>query len=99
MPVDALPTDLFFAIEQLLPRTISEPLPFNTPDEQPALRLLYLKEKISPHQANLAQDYAQLQQLVINQKRMTALQAWFDDTQANASIHVAPEYQNCPLLR
>ncbi|MEL6152860.1 MAG: peptidylprolyl isomerase, partial [Bacteroidota bacterium] len=98
MPIDELPAELFFAIEHLTPGTISEPTVFTTPDGQQAVRLLYLKEKILPHQATLEQDYDKLQQLVINQKRANALQAWFNNTKANVTIHVAPEYQQCELL-
>ncbi len=99
MPIDKLPTELYFATEDLLPGTITEPTTFTTPDQQQAVRLLYVKEKIAPHQANLAQDYDKLQQLLINEKRMTALRTWFDDTKANTTIKVAPEYQQCDLLK
>ena len=69
MPIDELPAEQFYALEHLTTGTISEPTVFSTPDGQQAVRLLYLKEKIFPHQATLEQDYDKLQQLVINQKR------------------------------
>ena len=99
MSVDKLPSELFFAIEQLTPNAISEPLVFTTPDNQKAVHLLYLKDRIPPRQATLVQDYDKLQQLVINEKRANALQNWFNDTKASTSIYVAPAYQQCELLK
>lgn len=97
--VDDLPSDVYFAIEQLAPGAISEPMLFTTANGREAVRIIYLEEKIAPHQINLAQDYAKIQQLLINKKRTTTLQAWLERVKASASIHVAPEYQNCTLLR
>lgn len=99
MLIDDLPPDVYFAIEQLAPGAISEPMPFTTVDDREAVRIIFLEEKIASHQANLAQDYAKIQQLLINKKKTTALQKWFERAQASASINVAPEYQNCELFR
>lgn len=99
MVIDDLPPDVFFAIEPLAPGGISDPVVFTTSDSQEAVRILLLEEKIAPHQANLAQDYAKIQQLLIDKKRTTALQAWFEGVQASASIEVAPEYQHCSMLK
>jgi peptidyl-prolyl cis-trans isomerase SurA len=99
MAVDVLPPAVYFAIEHLAPGTISEPLSFTAHDNREAMRLLFLEERIPPHQANLTQDYTDIQQLLIEKKRETALQAWFDRTRANTKITVAPEYEGCALLR
>ena len=97
--IDDLPPDVFFAVEQLAPGAIAGPVVFTAPNNQEAVRLLLLEEKIPPHPANLAQDYAKIQQLFIEKKRTTALQAWFKEVQASASIKVAPEYQHCIMLK
>ncbi len=99
MLIDDLPQDVYFAIEQLAPGAISEPILFTTADDREAVRIIFLEEKIAPPQANLAQDYAKIQQLLIDEKRTTTLQKWFERVQASASIHVASEYQNCELFR
>ena len=99
MAIDDLPSDIFFAIEQLAPGDISEPVVFTTPDNQEAIRVLLLEEKVAPHQASLVQDYVKIQQYLINEKRETALQAWFEGIKTSASIEVAPEYQHCDLFR
>ena len=99
MAIDDLPPDVFFAVDHLAPGTISEPVEFTTPDNRQAVRILFLKDKVAPHQANLEQDYEKLQQMALNAKRSTALQAYFESMKADASIDVAPEYQHCMLLK
>jgi peptidyl-prolyl cis-trans isomerase SurA len=98
MLIDALSPDLYFDVEQLVPGAISDPMLFTAADGREAVRLLLLEEKIAPHQANLAQDYAKIQQMLIDQRKVTALQQWVERVKAGASIHVAPEYQHCKLL-
>ncbi|MEM9416923.1 MAG: peptidylprolyl isomerase [Bacteroidota bacterium] len=97
--IDNLPPDVFFVVEQLESGNISDPVVFSAPDNREAVRILLLEEKIAPHQASLAQDYAKIQKLLLNKKRATALQAWFEDVQQSASIEIAPEYQECELLK
>lgn len=99
MALDDLPPDVFFVVEQLKPGSISDPVEFTTPDNRKAARILLLEEKISAHQANLAQDYAKIQQLLIDRKRTAALQTWFKDVRSSISVRLAPEYQSCKLLR
>jgi peptidyl-prolyl cis-trans isomerase SurA len=99
MPIEDLPPDIFFAIDQLIPGAISEPTAFTTPDNREAVRILFLKDKTAPHQANLAQDYEKIQQMLIDEKKTTALQEWFERSKASIFIKVAPEYQGCTILR
>jgi peptidyl-prolyl cis-trans isomerase SurA len=98
MLIDALPPDVYFSIEQLAPGAISDPMPFTTADEREAVRIIFLEERIAPHQANLVQDYAKIQQMLIDEKRVTVLQKWLERARASASIYVAPEYQHCKPL-
>ena len=99
MSVDALPPDIFFAIEQLAPGDLSEPMVFTTSDGQQAMRVLYLKARTAPHQANLAQDYAKLKQMVIHQKQIETWQAWLEKVEATTTVELAPEYQDYPLFK
>jgi peptidyl-prolyl cis-trans isomerase SurA len=97
--IDDLPPDVYFAIEQLPPGAISDPVLFTTADGREAARIIFLEEKVVPHQANLVQDYEKMQQLLMDQKRTAVLQTWFERAQVNTAIRVAPEYQNCELFR
>ena len=93
--IDDLPPDVFFTIEHLDSGTISEPMVFTPSNNRKAVRILFLKEKIPPHQANLEQDYEKLHNMALNAKIATSLQEYLTKVQAQASIDVAPEYQHC----
>jgi len=97
--VDQLPPDLFFIIDPMAPGDISEPVVFNTPDQRQAVRLIYLKDRVPPHDANLEQDYAKIRQLVAEKKQADALQTWLKSISHSFSVEVAPEYQGCELLK
>ncbi|MCU0318013.1 MAG: peptidylprolyl isomerase [Amoebophilaceae bacterium] len=97
--IDDLPPDVYFVIEELAPGAISDPVLLPEANGRDAVRLLFLEEKVAPHQANLAQDYAKIQQMLIEQRSTTALTTWFERAQKTTSIRVAPEYQHCALLR
>jgi peptidyl-prolyl cis-trans isomerase SurA len=99
MLIDELPPDVYFVIEQLAPGTISDLMLFTTADDREAVKIIFLEEKIAPHQINLAQDYEKIKQLLINNRKEAKLQRWFEHVKASTSIHVAPEYQNCALFR
>jgi peptidyl-prolyl cis-trans isomerase SurA len=97
--IDDLPSDVYFAIEQLTPGAISDPMLFTAANDREAVRIIFLEEKIAPHQINLMQDYAKIQQLLIDRRRVAELQKWIERVKASASIYVAPEYQDCVLFR
>ena len=99
MLIDDLPPDVYFIVEELAPGAISDPMLLSEVNGRDAVRILFLEEKVAPHQANLAQDYAKIQQMLVEQKSTTALTTWFEGVQKNASIRVVPEYQHCVLPR
>lgn len=99
MLIDDLPPDVYFAMEQLPPGAISDPVLFTTADGLEAVVIIFLAEKVAPHQANLVQDYEKMQQLLIDRRRTAELQKWVERVKASISIYVAPEYQNCALFQ
>jgi len=98
IPIDDLPSEVFFIVDKLAPGAISEPIVFTTAIGKQAVRIVYLKEKIPPHQANLQQDYEKIYQMALNAKKATALNEWFRDVKATAIIKVDPAYQDCAIL-
>lgn len=99
MLIDDLPPDVYFVVEELTPGAISDPIPFTTADGREAVQLILLEERIAPHPANLAQDYAKIQQMLMDKQRTTVLKNWLEDIQASVSMNVAPEYQHCELFK
>ncbi len=96
--IDDVPSDLYFVLQELSPGAISHPMPFTTADGQEAIRLIFLEEKIAPHEVNLAQDYAKLRQLLLNQKSEEELEKWIAHAKSSTFIRIVPEYQACQQI-
>ena len=93
MPIGDLPKEIFFATYELTPGTIAEPTTVTIAPGKQAVRILYLKEKIPPHPANLQQDYEKIAQAALEHKKEKALEEWLQKAQTEVFIRVAPLYQ------
>lgn len=101
IPVDELPKDLYYTIENLEPGMITEPelITLPTPDRQQVWRVLYLRSETPPHRANLKDDYQKMQALALQRKQMQAMQTWIDKHKKTFYIHVGDLYRSCGPLQ
>ncbi len=97
IPVDKLDPSIFFVIDTLQVGEISQPLPYRTYDDKAALRILYLKSKTPPHQANMRDDYQKIAAAALNQKKTKAITDWFEKNKDTVFVDVVPEFQACKL--
>ncbi|WP_192823340.1 peptidylprolyl isomerase [Rufibacter sp. LB8] len=97
IPVDKLDPSIFFVLDTLQVGSISKPLPYRTEDGKEALRILYLKSKNPPHQANLKDDYQKIAAAALNNKRNKAIAAWFEKNKDTVFVDVVQEFQACNL--
>ncbi len=67
-------------------------------DGKEAVRILYYKSKVKPHQANLKEDYQKIQIAALNEKKQQILQNWFDDAKQDVYIHIDDKYKHCHIL-
>ncbi len=84
-----------FAIDKLKIGEYTKPIPFTTKDGKQAYRILYLKTRTLPHQANLKDDYQKIQAIALAKKQERAIQAWIKKKLANTYVHVTDDYKNC----
>ncbi|MCB0738724.1 MAG: hypothetical protein KDC92_14515, partial [Bacteroidetes bacterium] len=77
---------------------ISHPVIYNTPDMRTAYRILYLKDKIEPHIANLNQDYPRLSELTKLKKTNKVLNDWAHKTIPSVYFRIDDEYKECPQI-
>lgn len=89
---------LYFAIDTMSIGDLSIPVSYRTEDGRSAMRILWYKQKIEPHTANLKEDYEKIAQIVLSNKRNNALEEWFEKAQGDVYISVEPEYKNCKIL-
>ncbi len=90
---------LFFTIDTLKVGTITQPLRFTMPDGKDAMRLLYYKERIKPHQANLQDDYQKIQMAAMQAKKSKILGEWFEEARGEVYIDIDPEYDRCKIMK
>ncbi|MFC6998344.1 peptidylprolyl isomerase [Rufibacter roseus] len=97
IPVDQLDPSIFFVVDTLDIGGISKPLPYRTNDGKEAMRILYLKSKTPPHQANLKDDYQKIAAAALNEKRSKAISDWFEKNKDTVFVDVVPEFEACRL--
>ncbi len=97
IPLDELPKDIFFRIENLQAGQLSETelVTLPTPDRQQAWRVFYLKSESAPHRANMRDDYQKMQALAMQRKQMLTMQNWIDKHKITFYIQLSDKYKSC----
>jgi peptidyl-prolyl cis-trans isomerase SurA len=98
MLVDELDPVVFFNIDTMKVGHISKPIAYRTDDGKDAVRILYYKSRIPPHQASLEDDWTRIQAATLNQKKERALQKWFEKARKDVFINIDPAYDQCGIL-
>jgi peptidyl-prolyl cis-trans isomerase SurA len=96
--VDELDPVIFFAIDTMKVGNISKPIPYRTDDGKDAVRILYYKSRIPPHQANLTDDWTRIQAATLNSKKDRILQRWFEKARRDVFINIDAAYDYCGIL-
>lgn len=95
---EALDPVVFFAIDSMQVGGISKPVAYRTDDGKSAMRILYYKSKIEPHQANLQDDWQKIYDAALNERKNKALNEWFAKAKDEVFINIDEEYGNCQIL-
>lgn len=89
---------VYLAIDTMKVGTISKPIAYRTDDGKEAVRILYYKAKLPPHQANLKDDWHRIQSAALAEKRDKAIGKWFNKSKGDVFINIDPEYNSCKIL-
>lgn len=88
----------FASLNKLIPGEYSECVPFVNEDGIMAYRLIYLKEKVAEHKANIVEDYDMIKNAALEEKKYDALQKWVLDKVKVTSLKINPQYKECPFV-
>ncbi len=88
----------FTTINKLIPGEYSECVPFVNDDGIMAYRLIYLKERVSEHKANIVEDYDMIKNAALEQKKYAALEKWVVDKVKVTNIKISEQYKYCPFV-
>jgi peptidyl-prolyl cis-trans isomerase SurA len=98
LTVDELDPIVFFKLDSMKTGDVSRPIAYRTDDGKDAVRILYYKARIAPHQASLEQDWTKIQAATLNEKKEKILEKWFQKSRLDVFINIDPTYDNCGLL-
>lgn len=96
--VDELDPVIFFTVDTMKVGAVSKPIVYRTDEGKDAVRILYYKSRIPPHQASLDQDWTRIQNATLNHKKDRALQKWFQKARKDVFISIDDEYDFCGIL-
>lgn len=77
---------------------ISKPILYRTDDGKDAVRIIYFKKKLPPHQANLKDDWSRIQSAALAEKKDKALDKWFSKARQDVFINIDPVFNGCKIL-
>ena len=96
--VEDLDPVIFFTIDSMEVGNISHPIKYRQDDGKEAVRLLYYKSKIKPHQANLKDDWQKIQMATMNEKKAKMLNEWFEKARNDVFISIDEKYEYCGIM-
>lgn len=96
--VDEIDPAVFFAIDSMKVGSISQPLIYRTDQGKEAVRILYYKSRMAPHEASLKDDWNRIQGAALNQKKNQILEKWFSKARKDVFISIDPAYNFCGIL-
>ncbi len=98
VPYKDLDPVVYFAIDSMKVGTISRPLVYRTEEQKEAVRILFYKSKMPPHELSLKDDWNKLQMATLNQKKNGILNRWFSKVRKDVFISIDPSYDFCGIL-
>lgn len=96
--ISELAPDDYYALENLKEGQLSGVLAFTTADGKKAVRLIQMNEQTEPHQLNIKDDYARLQQFAVNQKEQKAMGDWVLQKAEREYIRIDENYAGCTTV-
>ena len=86
---------LVFMLDKMKPGDISKPLLNQGQDSKQSFRIIYLKTRTEPHQANLKDDYQRMQNLAQNSKQKSTVDAWVNKKLKGIYVRMDDDYKSC----
>ena len=87
---------IYILTDKLEQGEISQPnLYMNLFERKQGVRIVRLMERISPHRANLEQDYALVQRAAEAQKKQEVIKNWTTSKIGGSYVRIDDEYKNC----
>ena len=86
--------EAFFYVDKLKIGEFSPASLFSSEDGK-GYRIYYLKNRTTPHQANLKNDYNRIQTIATERKKTAELTKWFEKHKKETFIKISPMFESC----
>lgn len=90
-----LEPNVFFVVDKLKTGEISNAVPFLDEEGYSAFRLLFLKDRVAAHKANLNDDYDRIKNWALENKQHQVIVEWTKEKTKKTYISIVGRYRNC----
>lgn len=95
---------LYFTLDSMKVGSVTKPMRFDDVDprsgrSEPAVRILFYKERFAAHRANINDDYEKLKAAARRKKEEEILSNWFVVAKEEVFIDIDPDYDRCNALQ
>ena len=88
VPLDALDADMFLKVDKMKKGDISQPAIVRLESGEYGYQLLFLKNKLPAHVANLNDDYLRIKEAALQAKQLEVLGEWLESARKNVSVEI-----------
>ena len=96
--IDQLDKEMVVAMQNMKPGDISAPQVYLDDRGRKTVRLIYFKERTTPHRENLKEDYNKVAQRALEQKKAKIMESWFKEHIPNYYVFIDDSFQGCAEL-
>jgi len=96
--IDQLDKDMVVVMQNMKPGDISAPQVYLDDRGRKTVRLIYFKERTTPHRENLKEDYNKVAQRALEEKKAKSMETWFKEHVHNYYVFIDESFQGCVEL-
>lgn len=96
--IDQLDKEMVVAMQNMKPGDISAPQVYLDDRGRKTVRLIYFKERTTPHRENLKEDYNKVAQRALEEKKAKIMESWFKEHIPNYYVFIDDSFQGCAEL-
>jgi peptidyl-prolyl cis-trans isomerase SurA len=96
--LDQLTQEDYYTIKSMNVGDVSAPFPSKDENKKDVYKVIKLVSKSTVHKANLKEDYQLIQDLALENKKITVVKNWVSQNQKTTEIHIDDSMKDCPTL-
>ena len=99
LTIDQLDKDMIPLLKNMKPGQYSQPIAFTSDQGKKGVRIVYLRNRTTPHIENMKDDYNRISQRALGDKKQNILSKWFSEKIKGYYIFVDEEFAQCIELK